>query len=86
MHGLPKLLVVDWLGLSVAVRVRVRAWNREWIFHRFFFSLVLKRETPSSWPWISQRSEVILTSWVILGHLKATLDNPQGTKRPYLEN
>ena len=40
----------------------------------------------SSWPWISQRSEVILTSWVILGHLKATLDNPQGTKRPYLEN
>ena len=35
VHGHPKLLVVRWLGPSIAVRVRIR--NREWILH--FFSL-----------------------------------------------
>ena len=39
MHGLPKLLVVQWFGLSIVVRVRVRARDREWIFHCFFFLL-----------------------------------------------
>ena len=34
MHSLPKLLVV--LGLSIAVRVRFRARDREWIFLIFF--------------------------------------------------
>ena len=38
VHSLPKLLVV--LGLSIAVRVRFRARDREWIFLIFF--LVLK--------------------------------------------
>ena len=54
------------------------AWDREWIFHCFFFPCLKVRNTfvLSSWPWISLRSEVILTSWVILGHLKVTLDNP----------
>jgi len=36
-HGFPKLLVVLWLGLSVTVRVRARAWDREWVFHFFLF-------------------------------------------------
>ena len=35
--GLQKLLVVYWLGLSVAVRVRAR--DGKWIFHFFFFPL-----------------------------------------------
>ena len=35
VHGLLKLLVVYWLGLSIAVRVRVKTRNRAWIFHCF---------------------------------------------------
>ena len=34
MHGLPKLLVVYWLELSIVVRVRAR--DREWISDCFF--------------------------------------------------
>ena len=37
MHGLPKLLVVYWLELSIVVRVTVRARDREKIFDCFFF-------------------------------------------------
>ena len=29
VHGYPKLIVVKWLGFSVAVRVRVRAGDEE---------------------------------------------------------
>ena len=36
VHGLPKLLVVYWLELSIVVRVRVRARDREWISDCFF--------------------------------------------------
>ena len=39
VHGHPKLLVVYWLGLSIAGSVRVRAGYREWILH---FLLILK--------------------------------------------
>ena len=47
VHGLPKLLVVYWLELSIVVRVRVRARNREWISDCFFF-FVLNWQTPLS--------------------------------------
>ena len=35
VHGLPKLFVVQWLGLSVTGRGRGRVRDREWIFHFF---------------------------------------------------
>ena len=31
VHDRSKLLVVQWLGLSVQVRVRVRAWEGKWV-------------------------------------------------------
>ena len=37
MPGLPMLLVVYWLELSIVVRVRVRARDRGWISDCFFF-------------------------------------------------
>ena len=40
MHDHPKFLV-EWLGLSDIVRVRVRARDREWIFQCFFFPLTM---------------------------------------------
>ena len=41
MLGHPKLHVVKWLGLSVTVRDRVRASDREWIFLLFSLSYKL---------------------------------------------
>ena len=43
VHGYPKLLVV-----KRSFTVRVRARDREWIFHSFFILKVTK--TPLSWP------------------------------------
>ena len=38
MHGRSNLLVVQWLGLSVQVRVRVRARDGKWVLFLLFFS------------------------------------------------
>ena len=39
VHDRSKLLVVQWLGLSVQVRVRVRAWEGKWLLLLFYFSV-----------------------------------------------
>ena len=49
MHGHPKFFVVKWLEplvleFSVTVRVRVRARDREWIFHSFIILSILKSD------------------------------------------
>ena len=43
VHGCSKFLVVKWLGLSVTVRVRVRAGDRKWIL--FFLSILKVTKT-----------------------------------------
>ena len=43
MHSRSNLLGVKWLGLSVTIRVRVRAGDREWISF-FSFSLLKSDE------------------------------------------
>ena len=44
VHGYSELLVVKWLGFSVAVRVRVRAGDGEWIFLPFLKFSILKSD------------------------------------------
>ena len=42
MHSHLKFLVVQWLGVSITVRVRVRARDGKWIFFVPFFFFLLK--------------------------------------------
>ena len=50
MHGLPKLLVVYWLELSIVVRVRAR--DREWISDCFF-------------PCVKLTNTFVLPTWLV---------------------
>ena len=52
VQGCSELLVVKWLGLSVTVRVRVRAGDRKWTFF-FYFKKVTDTFVLPSWPSLS---------------------------------
>ena len=63
MHGLPKLLVVYWLELSIVVRVRAR--DREWISDCFF-------------PCVKLTNTFVLPTWLVRFLLRGCVSESVG--------